>query len=157
MFNADVLNTCITALASIAVAVIGFIQMRESKKNEADRALRAQNEQLQEEKRQHEKEEQDEQMREMKEMITALTEEVKELRQDYDISNIEKQLNTLHFLNEFNFEYIQSLSSVVINMGDALSSSSTIDDGARGTLRDEITRHKKMEKEITQKLIKIVA
>lgn len=153
----EIIVACISAFATIAVAILGFIQLRESKKNEADRELRAQNEQLQEEARKREKEEQNEQMQEMRNAIEALTTEVKELRQDYDISNIEKQLNTLHFLNEFNFEYIQSLSNVVLNMGDALSSSSTIDDSVRGTLKNEISKHKTLEKEITQKLVKIVA
>ena len=111
----DIIVACVSAATTIAVAIIGFIQVRESKKNEADRELRAQNEQLQEEARQHEKEEQNAQLQEMKEAISDLTEQVKELRQEYDISNIEKQLNTLHFLNEFNFEYIQSLSNFFFN------------------------------------------
>ena len=153
----SIINTFITAFASIAIAIIGVFDIRKAKKDEADKKLREENEKLQEEKRKREKEEQLEETRELKRMLAELTNEVTQLREDYDMSKIEKQLNKLHFLNEFNLEFIQSLSSVVLIMGDTISASSIVDDDTRNTLRQELSRHKKSEQEITQKLVKIIA
>ena len=152
-----IISTVVSALAAVAVAIIGAVQMKETKKNEADKKLREENEQLLQEKLQKEKEEQLEEMREMKQMLETLTSEVSELRKEYDIANIEKSLTQLHFLNEFNLEFIQSLSSVVTIMGDTLASSSTINNEDRDRLRREIVKHTGNERELAQKLVKIIA
>ena len=154
---AGIINTCISAFAAIAVSIIGVIQVKETKKNAADKKLREENEQLLQEKLQKEKEEQLEEMREMKQMLEKLTNEVSELRKEYDIANIEKQLAQLHFLNEFKIEFIQSLSSVVLIMGDTLATSSTIDDDERDRLRSKVAEHTSKERELTKKLVKIIA
>ena len=112
---------------------------------------------MQKEQEAREKKENDDKLKKMEDNMEKIIEELSELRKDVDIQKIEKQLNQLHFLNEFNFEYVQSLSSVVLTMGDTLSASSILDDESKHRLQEEVATHRSKEAEITKKLYKVIA
>jgi hypothetical protein len=153
---AEIFSTVMTAITPITVAIIGYFQVKKNNDDKKYRALRDQNEKLQKDQEKAERDKQTAKIENMQKNMDHIVTEVAELRKDVDIQKIEKQLNQLHSLNEFNFEYIQSLSSVVLIMGDSLASMPGLDSDAKTRLKREIDAHTKKEGAIVNQLYKIL-
>lgn len=154
---ANIFYLVMTAISPIAVAILGVCQTRREKRNVTYRQYREENEQLHLKEEEKYKKAQEEKLQAMEKSMEKLCEELNALRKEVDIQKVEKQLNQLHILNEFNFEYIQSLSSVVLVMGETISSSSLLDDASKQRLQTEVANHKNKEAGITNKLYKVIA
>lgn len=153
----NIFYTIMSAITPIAVAILGIYQTRQEKRNRTYREYREENEQLRIKEEEAYKRAQEEKLHTMEQSMERVCKELNELRKDVDMQKVEKQLNQLHILNEFNFEYIQSLSSVVLVMGETISSSSMLDASAKQRLQIEVENHKKKEAGITNKLYKVIA
>lgn len=154
---ANIFYLIMSAISPIAVALLGFYQTRKEKRDKSYREYREENERLRMKEEEKYKQTQEERLQAMENSMEKLCQELNELRKDVDIQKVEKQLNQLHILNEFNFEYIQSLSSVVLVMGETISSSDLLDEPAKQRLQTEVMNHKHKEAGITNKLYKVIA
>jgi len=152
----ELFSTFAAAITPVTVALIGYWQVKKDRTDKEYRELREQNEALQQAEAKRERDENDLKLKTMQDDIAQLIDQVTELRQEFDIQKIEKHLNNLNTLNEFNFEYIQNISGLVCTMGDVLASSDTIDDESREQLKKEIHTHKNKENEIVKKLYKVI-
>lgn len=146
-----------SAISPIAVAILGVYQTRKEKRDNSYREYREENERFRLEEEEKYKKAQEEKLQDLEKALEKMCEEINTLRKEIDIQKVEKQLNQLHILNEFNFEYIQSLSSVVLVMGETISSSTLLDDTAKQRLQIEVANHKNKEAGITNKLYKVIA
>ena len=144
------------ALSPIICAILAFMQNRKTKMDERYRNERKEYEALLEQERKREEEEQANRLQEIELSISNLNTQVKDLRKDVDIQKVERQLDQLHVMNSLNFEYVQSLSDVVITIGNAIISSDLVDDTVKKSLSREVETHKNKENSITQELIKII-
>ena len=151
-----VFTIILPAISPIIFAVLAFLQNRKIKADERYRNERKKTESLREKERKREEEAQASRLKEIEESISKLNHEVKDLRSDIDIQKVERQLDQLHVMNSLNFEYVQSLSDVVITIGDAMASSTLIDDSVKKKLAREVGSHKNKENTVMQELIKII-
>ena len=154
--SADIFATIMTAITPLLIAILGYFQVKKEKEDKKYRELREETEKLQKEKENAERDEHNTKLENMQKNMDHLVTEVAELRKDVDIQKIEKQLNQLHSLNEFNFEYIQSLSSVVLIMGDTMADMPGLDADSKTRLRREIDAHQKKEGTIVSQLYKVL-
>lgn len=153
---AQIFSMVVTAITPIAIAVIEVKNAKRAKSDKAYRELREQNEQLQKAEDKREREETNAKFNNITETVNKLLTDVEELREEVDIQKIERQLEQMHKLNEFNFEYIQSLSSVVLVMGDTLATSNLLTEDSKEKIQKEITFHRNKEADITRNLYKVI-
>lgn len=152
----ELFSTFAAAITPITVALIGYWQVKKDKADKEYRELREQNEQLQLAEAKREREENDAKFKALQDDVTNISDQLSELRQEFDIQRIERHLNNLNTLNEFNFEYIQNISGLVCSVGDVLASSDTLDGELREQLKREIHSHKNKENDIVKKLYKVI-
>lgn len=136
--------------------VLGYLTYRSSKQEKKSKEymeLMEKNKILEKQQAEREKNETLEQIKELTESIESLKTEVENLKKDIDIKALSIQLSKLQHLNEFNFEYIQSLSNVVTTLSEESLEANNID-GSR--LRTVVNDHKKTETKIMQDIYKIL-
>ena len=153
---ADVFYTIMSAITPIAVAILGYLQNKKIKNDDAYRKLREEKEQLEKQQKKEIDERNNKKLNTLESSIVELTNDVKDLRDDVDVQRIEQQLTQLHTLNEFNFEYIQSLNSIVLVMGETISSLDMLDNKAKMRLQHEVDEHKRKEVEMASNLRKLI-
>ena len=86
--------------------------------------------------------------------ISKLTKQVEVLEKSIDkVSEIDRRIDGLVTMSNVNFEFCNSLSSVITSIGNALDSSDVIDSN---TLQQDLTNHKKKAEELVNKAVKIV-
>ena len=152
----SLVNILMTAFTTIIVAVIGAYQKKKSKETSEYRKLKEENERLQQEKENAWRNDQDIRLKRIENSISTLTGEVTNLKDGKHFEAIESQLSQIHTLNQVNFEYMQSISSVVTLVGDAVAESDIINDHDKQKLDKELNDHKDKEEDITKKLYKII-
>lgn len=143
-----------TTFSTIVVAAIGVYQKKIEKKNDDYQKLREENEQLTNEERKRNAQKEEERFLRLEKSVERLSTDVSELKKSINLDNISKQLTQLHSLNELNFEYVQSLSSVVTNVAESLVSSHSLNEDTKEKLMAETDKHKKIEDDITKRLYK---
>ena len=153
---ANIFYLIMSAITPIAVAVLGYLQNKKLKNDAAYRKLREEKEQLEQQQKKEVDERNNKKLNTLETSIFKLTNDVKDLKEDVDIQRIEQQLTQLHTLSEFNFEYIQSLSSIVLVMGETISSSDMLDNESKTRLQHEVDAHKKKEIEMASDLHKLI-
>ena len=153
---ADIFSIVITAITPITVAILGYLQNKKIKNDEAYRKLRDEKEELEAKQKKENEEKNAKKLNTMEESIGNLAKDVETLREEVEIEKIKNQLNHLHMLNEFNFEYIQSLSKVVITMGETISSSELIDNDAKLRLQSAVDTHNNIDSKLRKDMYKIL-
>ena len=151
----SIISIVMTAFTTIVVALIGYQQSKQEKNNARYRELVKQNELLKQEEEEKKLKETEERFDRLEKSVAKLTENVEMIHKECKLQDISKQLTTLHTLNEFNFEYVQSLSGVVTTIGESLMHSTTIEDKTKDSLEQKINLHKTTEEDINKKLYKI--
>lgn len=152
----SLVNILMTAFTTITVAVIGAYQKKKSKETSEYRKLKEENERLQQEKENAWRNDHDTRLKRIENSISTLTGEVTNLKDGKHFEMIESQLSQIHTLNQVNFEYMQSISNVVMLVGDAVAESNIINDHDKRKLDKELNEHKDKEEDITKKLYKII-
>lgn len=160
--NTELIGILVNAVVAIIVAILGRQQWRKNKKDEEYRKLREELEREKEAKVMEEKEESEKRLKNIENNISDLTKEVGELQKTMtaltqdQLEDIQKQLTNLHTMESKNFIYIHSLSTVVVNIGEVLNGSSTIDTKSKDKLEVCIDHHRKKENDIHENLYKLI-
>ena len=159
MFTGDniisLISILMTAFTSICVAWLGVRHSRKEKQEESYRELQAENDRMQKEKQEEEKETYIERLHSIETSVSDLSEDISDMSHALDMEDIHKQLLNLHELNKINFEYIQSLSNVVVTIGETIDVIALNPDD-KEKLQEEIHTHKSKEEKINAKLYSII-
>lgn len=160
--NTEVLGTLINGAVAIVVAMLGWQQRVKKKDDENYREIRENLERERQDKLLKEKEAEEKRLKSIESSISNLSNDVGVLQKTVlslsteQFDDIKNQLTNLHTMESNNFAYIHSLSSVVVNIGEVLNRSTTIDDKTKDKLDECIEDHKKKETDIHEKLIKLI-
>lgn len=158
----DLFGVITNGIVAIVVALISYKQKVRDKKDEEYRELQLQLDAEREERLLKEKKENEERLESIEKSVKTLSSDMETLKtcvKDLsikEVQDIKKQLRNLHIMESENFIYIQSLSNVVVNVGETLNESVLIDDDAKEILENCITEHKKQESDIHTKLYKLI-
>lgn len=152
----SILSIVISSLTTIIVAVIGVNQNKRAKESEEFRNLTLENERIRKEREKEIKEEEEERLKSIEDMIGNLRQDIKGIRQGLNIEALNNQLDHLHTLNTINFEYIQSLSNVVVTVGECISSSEVLNETGTTKMESEIDKHKQKEDDINKQLLQLI-
>lgn len=157
------LLTCLlSSITTIIVAALGLSQSKKTKESEKYRKLREQIETQEKEAAEKKEQENIERLETIEKSISGMKSDIDELKinvrnlTNTDLTQIENQLSNLHTLQADNFSYIQSLSNVVLTMGESLNASDAIDVKDKDKMKEMIDRHRAAEQEISKKLYKII-
>lgn len=155
--------TCImSSITTIAVAVLGLSQSKQAKQTAEYKKLSDQLEAEKQAKLEAKAQEDakrlesiEKSLKDMKSDVEGLKSDMSRLTSD-DLKRISDQLSHLHTFQTDNFEYMQSLSNVVLTIGEALNDA----DGIRVTDKEKIAKnieeHKKVENKIHTRLYSII-
>lgn len=160
--NAEIFGILINGAVTILVAVMGWQQRAKRKDDEEYRELREKLEKEREDNLLKEREEEERRLKSIETSIANLSTDVGELQKTVKALSVEQlvdiklQLKNLHTMESHNFVYIHSLSNVVVNIGEVLNRSTTLDSKEKDKLDECIEEHKKKETDIHEKLIKLI-
>lgn len=156
------LDTIVTSVVAIFVAYLGYKQNVKTKEDEEYRKLKDQLEAEREEREREEKAESEQRLKGIEEQIVKMSENVNTLNdtietlKDKNIPKIMDQISHLHTMESKNFDYIQSLSNVVVDIAETVTESYAVDDEAKAKIKSTISTHKKSEQDIHTQLIKLI-
>lgn len=92
----------------------------------------------------------------MDEKITKLEKMVADLANSTESSDLEERVEKLYSLTTINHDYIQSVSNVMISIGEGLVLSGALKPETESSVHEAIDKHRATEKELQQKIYKIV-
>ncbi len=144
----------VTCCSPIVIAWFGIVAARNEKQTknyiEAQEKVKKANDAL----KAKEKEELQAHFDKLDKSIGALRDQVNNLEASIGkISEMDKRLNNLVEMSSINFEFCQSLSTVISSIGNALDSSDAIESG---TLKKDLGTHLQTERSLASKMCKIV-
>lgn len=152
----EVISIIEKVLVAVTPIIVAYLTYRTNKKSKEDKEYRELREKYEEEirvnqekKRQERDEELDKKFSGLKEDLNKVQTELKE----FDTKAITKQLDDLVEISEINLEYSQSLSKVVVTIGEAIRDSDIIESC---DISDAIREHQDNERKITNKLYKVL-
>lgn len=155
--------TCImSSLTTIVVAAIGLYQKKKAKETTEYRRLREELEQEKQKQLDQERKKEEQRLASLEESVNSMKDDVKSLKDDMQILtktnmvHINEQLSHLHVLQSSNMEYIESLSNVVLGIGEILDDSETVSDNDKKKLLHSMDTHKHTQSELHNKLYKII-
>ena len=156
--------TCVmTSVTTIAIAVLGFFQTKRSKETEKYRKLKDQLEAERQKKVDEEKMKEEKRLQALEASVNDMKTEVQALKEDMlgltskNLANIQQQLAHLHVLQTGNMTYIESLSNVVLAIGETIDDSPSITASDKAKLSDMIKDHRKVASETRSGLYNIIA
>ena len=156
--------TCVmTSATTFAIAVLGFLQTKRSKETERYRKLKDQIEAERQKKIDEEKLKEKERLQALETSVNDMKIEVQALKEDMmeltskNLTNIQQQLSHLHILQTGNMTYIESLSKVVLAIGETIYDSPSITASDKVKLSEMIKDHRKVESETRNSLYNIIA
>lgn len=149
----DYFMSFISVITPLAVGYLSYRSSKQEKKSKEYMELMEKNKTLEKKESEREKRETLNQIKALTESVESLKTEVEDLKKEIDLKTLSMQLNKLQHLNEFNFEFIQSLSTVVTTLSEESMEAENID-GSR--LRSVVNEHKKTETKIMQDIYKIM-
>ncbi len=149
-----ILERIITCITPVILAVIGLRQTRANKKVEEFTRVSKELAEMRDKEDQRQKKELDEHFKkiegsfdEFKKEFSGLSEKVESL------SKLDRQLRGLIELSQVNFEFCQSLSTIVSGIADALDSTDQINSEG---LKTQLADHHKTEQALAGRILKIV-
>ncbi|MCM1213992.1 MAG: hypothetical protein NC548_05680 [Lachnospiraceae bacterium] len=149
----DTVVSIITCLSPIICAWIAYNSSVTTKKTKEYMELQSKYNKELEEKKEREAEAQKQAMEQMKKDIELLGEKFDDLANQFSLEGIHTKLEHLTTMTQLNFEYSQSLSSVICAIGDCVERANLNGTDEIGTEMDE---HRKREKEFANRLAKTV-
>ena len=149
-----ILEGIITCITPVILAVIGLRQTKANKKVEDYANLSKELAELRDKAEQRQKEELDEHFKkiessfdDLKRKFTTISEQVENL------SKLDRQLTGLIEISKVNFEFCQSLSTIVSGIADALDSTDAINSA---DLKKQLAEHHSTEQALAGRILKIV-
>ena len=143
-----------TAITPIVVAWLGYVATKNEKQTkkyiEAQEELKKANAII----KSKELEEMQKHFEKLDKSICQLAKQVNILEESIDkVSEIDRRIDGLITMSNVDFEFCNSLSSIITSIGNALDSSDVIDSG---TLQQDLINHRKKTEELVNKAVKIV-
>jgi len=149
----DTLVKIIGCLSPIICAWIAYRSSVATKKTKEYMELQAKYNKELEEKKDREVQEQRQAMEQMKKDIESLSKQVDSLAKSFSMEDIHTKLEHLATMSQLNFEYSQSLSSVICSIGDCIERA---DLNGTDEISKEMDEHRAREKEFASRLAKTV-
>lgn len=155
--------TCVmSSITAIVVAAIGLYQKKKAEETVEYRRLREELEKEKQKQLEQEKKEEEQRLTSLENSVNSMKDDVKSLKDDMqeltktNIVHINEQLNHLHVLQSSNMTYIESLSNVVLGIGEILDDSDTVSESDKKKMTHSIDTHKRTEAELHNKLYNII-
>ena len=159
-----IMKDIITIITPFAIAYLAYISTKKEKKEEKYRLLQKKAEQERDmlllEKEEKKEEVFDKLIKDIAIMktdfskdINNLNKRVEEIAKANNIEALNNQLSKLALISTVNFEYSQSMSTVVVTIGEALQKS-TYDEN--NDISHAISKHKEDEKTLIGKMYKMI-
>lgn len=152
----EIISSLITCISPIIVAYFGYIATKQQKQTkefiDLQTKYNAQNETI----KKQEAEAQKKLVTEIQDSVNKLREQVKTLEDKFDIQRINDRLEDIIDISQVNFEYSQSLSSVICAIGDCVDNSVS-DPTVANKFKNELNAHQAREREFTNRILHKVA
>lgn len=149
----NLFSNIMTAIATLTPIFLGVLAHRLNKKERADKKyqkLREEVEKEREDKARQQEQERVTQMEKLQNDVDGLRKEVKEVSERIDMENLNKTLDKLILMSSINMEFSQSVSQLVVAIGEGINNQSELIDNSR--LNAAIQLHKQTERDLTQKM-----
>lgn len=151
----EVITAIITCVSPIIVAYFGYITTKQQKQTKEFIDLQTRyNEQNAAIKRQ-EAEAQKKSIEGIQKSVKDLQSQMRNLESKFDIKKINDRLDDIIEISQVNFEYSQSLSSVICAIGDCIDSS--VDSDTAAKFKNELKAHQSREREFASRIVHKVA
>ena len=148
--------TCVmSSITAIVVAAIGLYQKKKAEETVEYRRLREELEKEKQKQLEQEKKEEEQRLTSLENSVNSMKDDMQELTKT-NIVHINEQLNHLHVLQSSNMTYIESLSNVVLGIGEILDDSDTVSVNDKKKMAHSIDTHKRTEAELHNKLYNII-
>lgn len=150
----EIFQIIMTCISPIIIAWFGYSANKNEKQTKKYMESQEQLKQANNKLKDKEKKELQAHFTKLDNSIASLTNQVKNLETSISkISEIDKRIEGLVEMSNVNFEFCNSLSSVISSIGNALDSSDMIDSG---TLQKDIAAHKIKAEDLVNRAVKIV-
>lgn len=149
-----ILEGIITCVTPVILAIIGLRQTRANKKVEEYTKLNQELAEMRDKEEQRQKKELDEHFKKIEGSFDDFKQEFSSLSEKVEkLSKLDRQLSSLIELSQVNFEFCQSLSTIVSGIADALDSTDAINSEG---LKSQLAEHHKTEQALAGRILKIV-
>lgn len=135
------------------LALITFLNKRRESKILADQKYKEKYHKELEEKRLEDEKQRDDTITDIKNEVATLGKQMAILEESVNMGDINRTLNKLVDINAVNMEYSQSLSKVVITIGESLRKS---ENPESENIAKAISEHLQTERELTNKIYKSI-
>lgn len=151
----ETITAVITCLSPIIVAYFGYITTKQQKQTKEFIDLQTKYNNQNNEIKKQEAEAQKKSIGEIQKSITNLQTQINQLEAKFDIKKINERLEDIIEISQVNFEYSQSLSSVICAVWECVDS--TVDPVVAGKFKSELNAHQAREREFTNRILHKVA
>lgn len=143
--------TFIQILTPIILAIISFRASKRQKEDKANNELQKKYDAKIAEERTNIEMKRDESIQSIKQDMENLKNQVEKIEETIDMGKIEKSLSQLVDISSINMKYSQSLSGLVVTIGEALKETSKDDNISKA-----IQAHQAIERDLMNKIYKAI-
>lgn len=151
----EIISSLITCISPIIVAYFGYIATKQQKQTkefiDLQTKYNAQNDSI----KKQEIDAQKKSISEIQNSIKVLRDQMIKLEQKVDMDRINSRLEDIIDISQVNFEYSQSLSSVICAIGDCVDSA--VEPEIANKFKAELNAHQIREREFTNRILRKVA
>lgn len=151
----EIISSLITCISPIIVAYFGYIATKQQKQTkefiDLQTKYNAQNDSI----KKQEIDAQKKSISEIQNSIKVLRDQMIKLEQKVDMDRINSRLEDIIDISQVNFEYSQSLSSVICAIGDCVDSA--VEPEIANKFKAELSAHQIREREFTNRILRKVA
>lgn len=149
-----VLEGILTCITPVILAIIGLRQTKANKKVDDYAKAQSEIEGMRKAMDERQKEDLEQHFKKIESSIDRLQTQVDEMRSTVEtLSKLDRQISSLIELSNVNFEFCQSLSTIVSGIADALDSTDAINSA---DLKEQLAEHRKTEQALAGRIVKIV-
>lgn len=151
----EMVTAVITCLSPIIVAYFGYITTKQQKQTKEFIDLQTRYNNQNAEIKKQEAEAQKKSIADIQQSVKDLQTQLNNLESKIDIKKINDRLEDIIDISQVNFEYSQSLSSVICAIGDCVDQS--VDSDTAKKFKEELQAHQAREREFTKRIVHKVA
>lgn len=153
----QILVCILSSITTLSVAALGLYQTKKARETEEYRKMRSEIDQKNLDLAEAAKKKQEERLQKMESDLKELRTDVSDLKRAMNesgttIKNISSKLGTLHTISSNNFVYMESLSNVVMEIGQSIDDIQEVPDDEKNKLFMLINEHRqqgqKLRKEV---------
>lgn len=148
------LEGILTCITPVILAIIGLRQTKANKKVDDYAKAQSEIEGMRKAMDERQKKDLEQHFEKIENSITKLQAQVDEMHVTIEtLSKLDRQISSLIELSNVNFEFCQSLSTIVSGIADALDSTDAINSA---DLKEQLAEHRKTEQALAGRIVKIV-